>query len=124
LVWKPGSRGAGLHADVLLQACVIDVESAPIFEMDASLPPPEWERSIGIGGQETIVRPGARLVGLTGSQKPVDDRQLTADGLLVGSLEFRGQNLAESSDSELLSTDAVRSAKTLPGVDVQKLAGP
>jgi eukaryotic-like serine/threonine-protein kinase len=121
VAWKPASRAAGLRTEIDARACVLDVESVPLLEMDAPAPPPEWERSLTVTGMETIITPMTTLVGLADSKKDVDAGRLSVEGLLAGNVEFRGTNVNLVSDSELLSTDAVRSTKSLPGIDALKL---
>jgi hypothetical protein len=121
VAWKPASRAAGLRTEIDARACVLDVDSAPLLEMEAPAPPPEWERSFAVTGMETIITPTTTLVGLAGSRKEVDAGQLSVEGLLGGNVEFQGPNVNLASDSELLSTDAVRSTKSLPGIEATRL---
>lgn len=121
---QPGSAAAGLRLEVAANACVLDPASArPLLEFIAR-PPQDWPRTIELTGMGSIVAAQAALIGVSaevaGAEELNADR-LSADGLVAGSLEYRGPSPTSPRESELLRTDAVRSAQTLPGIIAPRL---
>ncbi|MBX3444556.1 MAG: protein kinase [Planctomyces sp.] len=120
--WTPAARAAGMRIEVLANACVFDLaEGASLLRLDADASPPDWQRTLAIGGVESVLSPGASLVALSGLDAPLDESLLDADGLLSGEVVYRGRRFEDAADSELVSTTALRSTRMLPGISAAEL---
>jgi hypothetical protein len=127
--WEPGPRAAGLRIEIRVTGCVLDVAAGDsLLEIDAKQAPVDWERSLAIRGVDSIVTSRTTLIGLSTveGEEPaeIDGSRLDVDGVVAGEVEFRGEDPRSASDSEVIGTDAVRSATSLPGITASKLPKP
>jgi serine/threonine protein kinase len=124
VAFRPGTTAAGLRMSVVTNSCVLNpAASRPLLEF-AAKPPADWPRTIELSGTGSIVGANTPLIGVAQEAAggfSLNAQQLDADGLVAGSLEYSGSDPSRPDDSQLRSTDAVRSAQGLPGIRADRL---
>ena len=86
----------------------------------------EWDRSIGLGGLESLIQTGSKVVDLVPPPgKPrgaIEAQKLEVDGLMTATVEFFGTDAGDVASSGLKSTDALFSVDNPPGINAGKVA--
>jgi hypothetical protein len=119
---KPGPPG---RLDVSAEACLFDLPAraalVTFVAANAEIPEPTQVSFVATG---SVVRTGTQLAAAVTQAdriwRPLEDRAVLLEDLVVGEFEFAGDNPRRIADAQLTTLRAPRRSQVQPGIDVAR----
>ena len=100
------------------------LEHAALLEFLGPEPPADWQRSLRITGESSLVPPGAAIVGVRSADsrfRPLPVDEVSIEGLMTAELTFAGPADGNPAASMLRGKSGYARSAHPPGIDASRL---